>query len=844
MLSAGADLDCLPAIPAHALSPVHSISPCPPSRADQDDRTSGLSRSASFTYIPGAQQASPEPGIKRTFSESVLSLSSEISIKPSGPVHSANKQVFRRASRKIKKKLSAPKVTVSSDDPLSIASVPGSSARISDGATRPKTPSRSAIDTFRSLARKPWISATSRSPSPSSKHSRNGETNRSRSPTKRASVLSSVEPIAQPLPVVANASPRSSRLLEEELPQPPEIKHNVRSTTPQPDNSTRPPSLLGPKNKSETSLHRLSRTSSSFSLRSKASSDNLRISLMKVPPIPSSISTDRLSAASADVNKRRDPLWNAFRALEADYQKFQSKPSSLKANVIRTSLLPFLSRHADHPSNKILRAEDLDRRIVILNKWWTSLLEMLNGRNNQSITGTDRPAFLDGLAGIMTRPEWRVPPFTSTSPSDTPRSIRPSIPKSQSTTSFESNGSDVLADSIHQNVRNMFVQNLLSQMSLVVDKMSLRTAPASLVAFSGKACAYAFCFCPGVADILVKLWHLSPQTLHRIFSELAIPRSADFSVLSKEIALYFPAPLRSLSMVSQAALTRYLNRKTALPLGAANIRWYGPWVNRWTGRDSDLFFAFTKHFHILVAEFLPASCCMDKHSRACVPGLIPLHAQILTVLENTIYRQAHQAQADNLSSSIVDDVSNADAAAPLPMIATNATRLMAENRLIMLLRDVLADANPDHAPLRELYAESFDDIVKAAARKISLYNNDACFALCDFMEEVLTIMARHHQTYPETPILDWPFWLQVYRVMMTSHNSLTEIRLIAFLYTTWNILVSDDGRRRDLCLGWLLEPQFFQQHFSHWSPMVRHYFSRLLCWRVARYDGDASSLDM
>src|SRR3954469_10283355 len=138
MFSAGADVDCLPAIPAHALSPVHSISPRPPSRTDQDDLTSGLSRSASFTYIPGAQEATPEPGIKRTFSENVLSLSSDISIKPSGPVHSANKQVFRRASRKIKEKLSAPKVTVSSDDSLSITSAPGSHAPSSDGTGQAK----------------------------------------------------------------------------------------------------------------------------------------------------------------------------------------------------------------------------------------------------------------------------------------------------------------------------------------------------------------------------------------------------------------------------------------------------------------------------------------------------------------------------------------------------------------------------------------------------------------------------------------------------------------------------------------------------------------------------------
>jgi hypothetical protein len=390
----------------------------------------------------------------------------------------------------------------------------------------------------------------------------------------------------------------------------------------------------------------------------------------------------------------------------------------------------------------------------------------------------------------------------------------------------------------------MFVQNLLSQMALVVDKMSLRTAPASLVAFSGKACAYAFCFCPGVADILVKLWHIPQETLRRIFSELGIPRSMDLGVLSKEIALHFPPPLRSLSTVSQATLIRHLNRKVPAPSGAAYIRWYGPWVKRWTGRESDLFFAFTKHFHMLVADFLPASSCLDKRIRACVPGLIPLHAQILTALENTIYRQAPQAKVENFGSSTVDELGNPDAAAPLPMTTANATRLMAENRLIMLLRDLLADTNPEHATLRELYVQSFDNIVKATARKISLYNNDACFALCDFVEETLTIMARYHQAHQETPILDWPFWLQVNKVMMTSYNSLTEIRMLAFLYSTWNILTSDDGRRRDLVLGWLLEPHFFKQHFNHWSPMVRHYFLRLLCWRVARYDGDASSLDV
>ena len=524
------------------------------------------------------------------------------------------------------------------------------------------------------------------------------------------------------------------------------------------------------------------------------------------------------------------------------FLRFQSKSSALKANVIRTFLLPFLAKYADHPSNKTLRAEDLDRRVMILNKWWTGLLEMLNGRNNQSISGTDRPTFLEGVAGVMVRPEWRIPPYPIPRQAETPPVQRFGMPISASTTSLESGGSDFLTESVHHNVRNIFVQNLLSQMAFVVDKMSMRSAPASLVAYCGKACAYAFFFCPGVADILVRLWHLSADTLRRILLELDVPRGFKLRATSVEVASHFPPALRSLAITSHAALVKYLHHRTPLPLGAAYIRWYGPWMSRWSGRDSDLFFGFTKQFHLLVADILPGAT--EKRKRACIPGLVPVHAQILTVLEATLYRQIGQPQGDMFASSAVDDLDSPDTAATMPLTTANAARSMAENRLIMLLRDLLAEQNPDSQGLRELYAESFADIVKAATRKISVYNHDACFVLCDFMEEVLVIMSRYHQSHPETEILDWAFWFQVCQQMMDSHNTLTEIRLIAFVYSTWNILISNEDRRKELCLDWLLEPSFFEKHFSHWCPMVRAYYLRLLCWRTARYDGDASELDI
>jgi len=162
----------------------------------------------------------------------------------------------------------------------------------------------------------------------------------------------------------------------------------------------------------------------------------------------------------------------------------------------------------------------------------------------------------------------------------------------------------------------------------------------------------------------------------------------------------------------------------------------------------------------------------------------------------------------------------------------------------MSLRDIMGDLDPDHAQLRNLFFVSFDSVIKAATVKISLYNNDACFVICDFMEEVLPIMFRYHQTYIDTPVLDWPFWLEACKQMLQSQTTLTQIRAIAFLYGTWSILIHNEGRKRELVLEWLLDADVFQKHFCHWSPMVRHYFYRLLCWKVARCDGEVSDLDL
>ena len=523
--------------------------------------------------------------------------------------------------------------------------------------------------------------------------------------------------------------------------------------------------------------------------------------------------------------------------------RFLSKPSTSKANVIRTTLLPFLRTYAEHPSNKSLRAEDLDRRINILNKWWTGLLEMLNGRNGQSVSGNDRPAILEGVTGIMLRAEWKI---SLSSITTRPDKSRPYL-KSRSTTSLDSTGSEFLAESVLHNVRNTFVQNLLSQMAFVVDKMSMRSVPASVASFCGKAAAYAFFFCPGVAEILVRLWSIPSETVRRVLDEYGIFRNANLKPTTDKVAIGFPQHLQTLAFKSLPSLMRHLRRAPQLPLSSAYIPWYGPWISRWAGRESDLFFVFIKYFYILSSECLSAD--FTKIERACAPCHVLVQAQLLTVLDSTIHRSAalpYLGATVGPQPITFDDVLGADAsAAALPLPAPNAIRLMAENRLILLLREFLLDTSNVPEIIRGTFAESFGDLLKATSRRTSLFDHTACFTLCDFLEEAIAILARYYNdTEDPASFLDWPFWLDVCKRMMDSHNSMTEVRVYAFIYGLWGIIVRDESRKKDLCIDWLLTENHFQRQFNHWCPMVRAYYMRLLCWRMARFDGESSELNL
>lgn len=564
-------------------------------------------------------------------------------------------------------------------------------------------------------------------------------------------------------------------------------------------------------------------------------------------PVPRLLSSEQIAKGGLKAPRKKDELWSVFRGLDGDFSKFTAKSVAFKANVVRTSLIPFLRTYSAHPSSKKLRAEDLDRRVNILNKWWTGLIELLHGRNNQSISGTDRPAILDGIAGIMERSEWRLPPSPLSPLSE--RLKGTATPRNRSTTSLASEASDFLIESVHHNVRNIFIQNLCAQMAFVVDKMSLRHASASLVSFCGKACAFAFMFVPGMADILVRLWDVQMGSLRRVLQGNGVDRSENLSETSGSIASAFPPALQPLAFTSLAKYMRVLRTTPSLPLGTAHIQWWGRWLDRWSGRESDLFYVFVKYFHILATDFLLADS--TNRERMCAPGFLPVHAQILTNLDATIHRDANQTVQDpgaaGSAASFDDIFADPDAvAATIPMPPpTNATRLMSENRLVMLIRDFLSECAAEHPAARRIFADSFNKLLQITARGTSMFDHAACYTLLDFLEEAMVLLVRFERVVEsDDTLLDFDFWMTVWTKMIQSENTMTKIRLYAFVYTVWNTVICELGRKNDLCSQILLDPLIFSSQFNHYCPMVRAYFMRLLCWRVGRVDGEYSENDV
>ncbi|RFU75569.1 hypothetical protein TARUN_6629, partial [Trichoderma arundinaceum] len=536
-----------------------------------------------------------------------------------------------------------------------------------------------------------------------------------------------------------------------------------------------------------------------------------------------------------------DPLWSQFKNLDLEYRAFASKTVAQKCALIQTLFLPFLQSTTSQVSLGGLRPEDVDCRASILNKWWGGVLEMLEFQPQQPVPGLDRQLLFETASVVMMRLEWRQTtsyflPLSDRSPQDR---VRARSSTNSSNSSRSSNQSALLAESAEHNIRTMFVSNLVRQMAFVVEKMSLRHVPPSLIEFAGKTCAYAFFFAPGVSDILVRLWGLTPDLIRRVSENMGLTRTNNGDI-ETDIAASFPPRLSALAWSSPRAVWDNLKRIPKMPLLVARVPWTGPWVMRWKGRDTDLLFIFCRYFHLLSDQFMPAGLSLTEKARA--PAFVLVHAQLLSILDTTVHRQAAFEPPQSL---LANSARGAEAAAlQMPMPPNNLIKSMSENRLVVLLKDILSDDSPVFAGARHTYAEAFSALLKAATSRTSRYNSTSCSTLCDLLEEVLLIYHRAETAENPTSYIDWPFWIDVCKLALTSLNTLSEIRIISFVFTIWDAIAKDPKQKLMVCRDWLLTEETFNAFFNNWCPMVRAYYMRLLCWRVCRDLGSQNETDI
>lgn len=537
-------------------------------------------------------------------------------------------------------------------------------------------------------------------------------------------------------------------------------------------------------------------------------------------------------------HQNADSLWSSFKSMEIEFKTFTTNSIPKRMATVQGTLLPFLRTTANHPSTKKLSPEDVDRRAQILNLWWKEILEMLSGTSSVTVPGVERPPLFDILVLIMTRHEWRQ--TTSSFLPLAERELRGGQNRSPATEASDSNDSvdeaTLLAETAEHNVRTMFVSNLVKQLTFVIDKLSTRNTPSTLLRFAGTTFAYASFFVSGVADILFRLLALSQELIRRTADALGLPRMSE--CMSDGIVDNFPPALQGLGWRSQQETWNFLRQTPAPPMIIARVPWAGQWMMRWKAKDTDLFFTFCKQFHLLSNEFLPADLPLNE--RAMSPGFVIVQARLLSAMDATVHRVSTMPCATQPGGM---DGLGSDAAMSMPLSPTDMAKGMSENKLVVLLKSYLLENAAVSSSGKDTFADMYSRLFQASVRRTSLYNGPACFTLCDLMEEVFIVIDQFETQAKSDKHIDWDFWLEVYKKMLRSWNTVTEVRVFSSVYSLWDILAKNPARKSLFCLDWLLTEEVFSAFFNHWCPMVRAYYHRLLCWRICRCVGQADEVD-
>jgi hypothetical protein len=279
----------------------------------------------------------------------------------------------------------------------------------------------------------------------------------------------------------------------------------------------------------------------------------------------------------------------------------------------------------------------------------------------------------------------------------------------------------------------------------------------------------------------------------------------------------------------------------------------GNWLRRWQSDDSELFPAFYRSYHRQLANYLaPATEHYEKLQQP-LPVHVLLRAPGYAHLATIFARKCHSyilgsvnAVTTSSSAQSFEATETAFRASQKPPVLETANRRLVETISTFVQTRVMIAGT--HGKVMEydgstLWTGIIDLWSKSIIQKTSLYAPKGVFSLFDLLDGIVDPPMDPLSGQIQTPTLDIPHLIYVVRLVLNEgEHALTLVKVIAFVFTHWEVLTADPEDRRELCLDILLQKDLFERLLLFWSQSVRSYVLRLVVFRLGHIHTKAREL--
>lgn len=405
----------------------------------------------------------------------------------------------------------------------------------------------------------------------------------------------------------------------------------------------------------------------------------------------------------------------------------------------------------------------------------------------------------------------------------------------------------------HQSAfRNLMVR----VMNFVMDKLGAKGVFHNTLLFSGRFLAFAFFRIPHVGGQLVGVLQPPRGALMRFTRPVLIGQK-----LPAEAQPVYPEHLQGLCFDNAQAYTRRLlsldpdfeapDEKEAFHFQPGN------WLRRWQSDDSELFPAFYRAYHRQLANYLSPAVEYYQQQNRPVPTHVLFRAPGYAHLATIFARKCHSyilgsvnAVTTSSSGQHFDATESAGfRGSQKPAVLETANRRLVETMWTFastLVTLPTTDGRVLECDGSQLWGEMVELWMKNLITKTSLYSPKGVFCLFDLIDGIVDPVLNGSADSP----LDIPYVIGLVRLILNeAEHALTLVKVIAFVFTHWEILTARPEDRKELCLDILLDRKLFERLCLFWSQSVRSYVLRLVVFRLGHLhttsaDGESYNVEI